>query len=372
MSVYKDKRNGTWYVKYRINGKSTSKRGFKLKSDAVAWEQEKAVELKKYGQMNNHNMTVEELSKKWLPVYEQTGIENSTIHKTKQIIKNHILPRIGNYKVADLSIELLTEVAAKWKEELVKSDPFNYTKRMLDYAVQLRAIPTNPMNSIVKPRKKHDKTFTNNNFFNEKQLHNFIKCIKKDYEEKNPRAFMVLWLALFTGMRKQELQALTWQDVKFTKSGGIIHINKAIKNAKHPYLGSPKTANSYRWISIDKKTASYLKRWKQQQIDILTKLGFNPHQKEQLIFSTYTKNKIVLGAELDKPLNKVIVRNNLKKVTFHGLRHTHATHLASIGTQPKLIADRLGDTMETVLEVYINADTEPEQGIADKFADSLV
>ena len=81
-------------------------------------------------------------------------------------------------------------------EELVKSDPFNYTKRMLDYAVQLRAIPTNPMNSVVKPRKKHDKTFTNNNFFNEKQLHNFIKCIKKDYEEKNPRAFMVLWLAV--------------------------------------------------------------------------------------------------------------------------------------------------------------------------------
>ncbi|MCC4440449.1 tyrosine-type recombinase/integrase [Limosilactobacillus reuteri] len=372
MSVYKDKRNGTWYVKYRINGKSTSKRGFKLKSDAVAWEQEKAVELKKYGQMDYHNMTVKELSEKWLPVYEQTGIEDSTIHKTKQIIKNHILPHIGNYKVADLSIELLTDVAAKWKEELVKNDPFNYTKRMLDYAVQLRAIPINPINSVVKPRKKKDKTFSKNNFYNEKQIREFIKCLRDDYEENNPRAFAFLWLTLFTGIRKGELQALTWKDVKFTKDGGAININKAIKNANHPYLGSPKTANSYRWVSIDKKTASYLKRWKRQQIEILTKLGFDPRQKSQLMFSTYNKNKIILGAELDKPLNKLITRNNLKKITFHGLRHTHATHLASNGNKPLAIAERLGDTMQTVLEVYINVDSEPKQSIADNFAAGLV
>jgi integrase len=38
----------------------------------------------------------------------------------------------------------------------------------------------------------------------------------------------------------------------------------------------------------------------------------------------------------------VIKKHNLPKISFHGLRHTHATMLLSIGENAKVVSERLG------------------------------
>ncbi|MEK5008037.1 tyrosine-type recombinase/integrase [Bacillus sp. FSL K6-3312] len=47
---------------------------------------------------------------------------------------------------------------------------------------------------------------------------------------------------------------------------------------------------------------------------------------------------------LNYTVNAVADKQKLKKITVHGLRHTHATILISKRIPVKVIADRLGNT----------------------------
>ena len=42
----------------------------------------------------------------------------------------------------------------------------------------------------------------------------------------------------------------------------------------------------------------------------------------------------------------------VRRITFHGMRHTHATLLLENGESLKDVAERLGDREDTVLEIY--------------------
>ncbi len=49
----------------------------------------------------------------------------------------------------------------------------------------------------------------------------------------------------------------------------------------------------------------------------------------------------------------LVRRTDIPAVTFHGLRHTHATHLFQAGVHPKIAQERLGhSTIAVTLDLY--------------------
>ena len=69
------------------------------------------------------------------------------------------------------------------------------------------------------------------------------------------------------------------------------------------------------------------------------------------------------------------IYRNMKKdnvkintITGHGLRHTHATILLSQGVPVKTVADRLGNTPETLLETYAHTFEELEEKAVTVFS----
>ncbi|MCM3397253.1 MULTISPECIES: site-specific integrase [Oceanobacillus] len=51
--------------------------------------------------------------------------------------------------------------------------------------------------------------------------------------------------------------------------------------------------------------------------------------------------------------NRIIERSKIKKISFHGLRHTHATLLLQAGVHPKVVQERLGHrSIQTTLDIY--------------------
>ena len=62
---------------------------------------------------------------------------------------------------------------------------------------------------------------------------------------------------------------------------------------------------------------------------------------EQLIFPN-TKNELMVPTKPDKVLDKIIKRNDLKRITVHGFRHTHCSLLFEAGASIKEVQDRLG------------------------------
>ncbi|MDU4598365.1 MAG: site-specific integrase, partial [Clostridium sporogenes] len=59
---------------------------------------------------------------------------------------------------------------------------------------------------------------------------------------------------------------------------------------------------------------------------------------------------------------KMLKDYNLPKIRFHDLRHTHATLLLKLGTNPKVISDRLGhSTVSFTLDTYSHVNTKMQK-----------
>lgn len=58
-------------------------------------------------------------------------------------------------------------------------------------------------------------------------------------------------------------------------------------------------------------------------------------------------------------------------MTLHGLRHTHATILLNSGINVKVIAERLGNTVEMIYTIYGHVLKELEEKAVDLFAEIL-
>ena len=58
---------------------------------------------------------------------------------------------------------------------------------------------------------------------------------------------------------------------------------------------------------------------------------------------------------IDKWLRNFVKKYNLPKITYHELRHTHATYLLSQGTDLKTVQNRLGHTDISTTNIYVHA-----------------
>jgi len=63
-------------------------------------------------------------------------------------------------------------------------------------------------------------------------------------------------------------------------------------------------------------------------------------------------------------------------VTFHGLRHCHATHLLAQNTHPKIVSDRLGHatiaiTLDTYSHVLPGMQDEVARAVDEAFRDMV-
>lgn len=132
-------------------------------------------------------------------------------------------------------------------------------------------------------------------------------------------------------MRKSETLALTWNDVNFVENE--LTINKAIGRGKQTklYLKTTKTGKP-RTIKLDQTTMSILNEWNKQQKQQYLKLGINTIKKNQLIFSN-TKNEFIQPVQVQKWMYSVQNKYKFKRVSPHGLRHTHCSLLFEAGAR---------------------------------------
>ncbi len=116
------------------------------------------------------------------------------------------------------------------------------------------------MKLVEVPRKIDVPTDEENeNFYTKEELIQFLNCAK-DYG--NYQAFTFFRLLAFSGSRKSELLALTWNDINFTRNE--IRINKALARGKNSrlYIKTTKTKKSTRTIKMDVNTMTILDEWK--------------------------------------------------------------------------------------------------------------
>ena len=217
-----------------------------------------------------------------------------------------------------------------------------------EYSVKLRVlfkaaikpygiIYNNPMADVEIERSRKDKKIK---AIPEDVLADILNSIKR-YE-----TYIAIRIAQFTGVRRGELAALTWNDFDFTTLTLTINKQLALTGKRqHDVVSYTKSANGFRQIPIPAILARELKKYRMETpISITGQLFSHP-------LATYH--------------NMVYA---LKKYHYspHSLRHTYASKLLAEGVDIQTIAALLGDNVETVTRTYVHYTDEMRKSAAAK------
>ena len=91
-------------------------------------------------------------------------------------------------------------------------------------------------------------------------------------------------------------------------------------------------------------------------------------EDNNLILATRS-GRLVLPRSFDRALATIIERNNLPRLTSHGLRHTAATHMVQGSTdlgELRAIADLLGHSPEMLMNTYAHALPNSQAAVVDR------
>lgn len=375
---YQDKSGKTLYM-FRVylgideltgNAKNTTRRGFRTKKEAELELNRIKVKVADGTYRQTRVETYQELYDLWIVQYEKT-VEESTFVKTLGYFKNHILPSLGNYRIEKISIAICQKHYDEWASKLKKARTIkSYAKLVMDFAIKHGYITSNPFTHV---ETKVKQTFVDpvdeadENFYNKEELRTFLEYAELHLDYK---AFALLRLISYTGMRKSEALALTWNDLNLVDNE--LTINKAIGRGKNTqlYKKSTKTGKA-RTIKIDDNTVAILKDWKRQQKQHYFKLGINTLQKNQLVFSN-KENAYIQPGQVQKWMYSVQNKYSIKHVSPHGLRHTHCSLLFEAGASIKEVQDRLGHSdVKTTLDIYTHVTKKAKEGAIQKFVNYL-
>lgn len=131
---------------------------------------------------------------------------------------------------------------------------------------------------------------------------------------------------------------LTWQDVNFEESYIIINKTTQYVSEYGIFEKETKSQTSDRKIYISNATINILKKYKKEQLEKQLLLG-NKWQNSKRVFTTeYGKDM-----HPDTPsqiFQKIIKKYDLKRITFHGLRHTSISLMISQGIQTQIISKK--------------------------------
>lgn len=353
--------------------KNFDRRNFKTKRAAEsAYNRAKiAFEDGDYKRKNNR-ITFQEVYDQWYKIYKNTDIKESTYVKTEQLFTNHVLTRIGDYMISEIKPYHLQEAVDDWHKRLSKYKViFNYVKRVFKYALLQDYIKTNPTDKVIVPKKKvkYKSYEREKQFYTKAELENLM-AVLKDHEPL--KWYAVFRLLAFSGIRRGEALALTWDDIDMkTKS---LDINKTLAQGEDNRLivQPPKSEAGIRKISLDNGTLQVLRQWKIEQAEFLLGLGYNAMQSRQLVFSNEKNNSHLNFSAFRNAYEKICERHNIDFLHIHGFRHTHASLLFEAGLEMDEVKERLGhEKIETTMNIYIHVTPDRKDKAGEKFANFM-
>lgn len=344
----------------------TTRRGFETKKEATLTLSRLQLEIEQNGFKKSKTYTYNDLYLLWLELYKNT-VKESTFVKTKCIFNKHILPHFGEKQIDKIDIPYCQKGINLWLTKIKKYKVImNYASKVFEYGITLGIINDNPTKKITMPVRKENVTEEKEkNFYTKEELLEFFTCLEK---EGNKKVITFFRLLAFTGARKGEILALTWNDIDLKKN--TLKINKSLSRGENARLiiQTPKTKSSVRTISIDPKTSSILKLWKNTQKEDYFRLGINTTVPNQLIFSNI-ENSFLQPSKSRKWLLHIFDKYGLKEITTHGFRHTHCSLLFESGASIQEVQDRLGHSdVQTTMNIYTHVTEQAKEQTADKFA----
>ena len=372
------KRGKTWEYRFEaapINGKRNqlSKGGFATKKEALEAGTLAKAEYDKSGIVfKPSEISYSDYLDKWIEEYGELELDEDTILSYKKLIRLHIKPELGQYRINTLVHETIQKFIKKKFNEGFSRNTLSVMKSIingsLSYAVfPLKYLTFNPASDVKLPSKNSIPDTPSRTKKRVIIPDDKIKLIFNRFPE-GTTAHIPLCFGYHCGMRQGECFAVDIDnDVDFEKK--VLHLKHQIQFIKEFWTLKPPKYNSVRDIDLSNKMVELLKREKKKQDDNKLKYGIyykelKVNEKGQLNYlegkpirlATMRENGEFLSPRIMQHVGRVIHYEkgiNYKEYDFHSLRYKHTTFLLSNGADLKYVQMRLGHkNIKVTLEIY--------------------
>lgn len=298
------------------------------------------------GNLNLCNMTVEEFFHYYLfdIVLPSGSVKDKTITDYEKLYRIHIKNScISKIKIVDLRKEHLQKYFNLKQQENYKLGTIKLIKGyigiVLTYAENEDIISKNFCKGVKLKKEVQEEQ---NKLLTDEEIEKLLNSLEEDKQ-----LLTIVKIALGTGMRINEILALTESDFNFNDNS--ININKTVSKCRE-YNGNsfktvtkitpPKTKNSIRICYFP----SYLSKDLKEFIKSIKIEYFKKGIK-------YSNNRVLFINKKFNYINCVFLINKLKKYYekcnincsgFHILRHTHISKLYRQGINQKIIQQQVG------------------------------
>ncbi len=393
--------SGNYRFRYSFKGTLYSDIFEEIKSDEEA-KQKLAdwTENIENGLYNKNNQTVSEWCQDWLDKQVRPNSSGDrSPNKYKNFLNNWFLPQFGNKKIKSITMEHLNDYFNWLKTQKTKYKPprentllsvgtlekyHSIVHAMFETAKLWGKITTNPCPPIGKlnfyvfsdgsPRIIEKNTTNTINakveedidYYSKSEYDKAINLIENELEQiKNSSLIsdkekhfqfgrlLAILLDFKTGLRRSELYALTKND--FDLENCFVNISKTRQLTKSKGNQSliTKTLTSKRKVSIPEKLIENLKYF----------LNLTPD------FFDYIFEDFSIDG-LSDFWDRWQIKNELRNITFHDIRHTHASILFLLGVDIRIISQRLGHkSVQTTEQTYLVILMELRQKVSNQIND---
>ena len=273
------------------------------------------------------------VQKDWEPVVLPT-LKYATQKHYRYILKAHLIPAFGEFRLSDLSREAIQNfLLAKLREDYSWESVHHFRcalSKVLGSAEDWNYIADNPVRKTRLPRREYTS---------EPSTLAPAKIWRLIIALPEPAQSVAVLLAL-TGLRIGELLALRWKSVDLVAQ--TLRVRETVYEG---HFDTPKTKRSVRTVPLGPKVLS-----------ILSILHKRVHDPDGLVFSTRSGQPLCRRNHLHRHLQPTCKKLGLPRISWHTLRHCHATLLDAAGAPLGTVQALLGHSSpEVTRQIYLHA-----------------
>ena len=311
----------------------------------------------------------------WLPLIKDR-VKPTTFDSYRRAIETYVIAPLGALKLQELSPMHLNHLYADLRE---RGGYFRYGARAgerrplspktvrnlhvilskaLNDAVDDGLVVTNVAQRAKPPRQRGRGADIQ--AWAAEELSHFLDHVRDD------RYYFAWHVSAHTGLRRGELLGLRWQDVDF--AARRLSVRQAIVPVGGvPTLTTPKSHEA-RVVDLDQSTLEVL--WRRRTTEALERRAWGEGYLETGLIVRREDGHTPHPDWLSQLFARNVHQSGIRRISLHGLRHTHATLMLQAGVPVKVVSERLGHADPAfTLRIYQHVLSGMQAQAAAAFAD---
>lgn len=343
------------------------------------------IELAKFvAEVDNNNfigaskMNFKSFIEKWEKDYGEKNLAPKTYYRYKEMLDKRIIPALGHIRLDKLKPLHFVKFYNMLLEDGIRKDgkPGGLSKRtinhhhrlmhtILEYAVKWQMLKENPLAKITSPSVPHKEA----GYYELDEIKLLLEKLD-ELDDEFLKYKVAVILTLCSGLRIGELMGLTWKEIDFKKQTlKVTQSNQYVKELGS-FTKSPKNDSSIRKLMLPRPILDILKKYKNQQNEKKLKCG-DKWIDTDFIFTKWN-GEAMFPYTISTWFPRFLKDNNLRKITFHDLRHTSATVLINAGVNIKEVSGRLGHKKtSTTIDIYSHVLKSADKDASNKIGEIL-